>query len=133
MEVVINHSEYYPYEFMSCIGNHKEDDRPILIEAGHMERHFGYVNTYEEHKRPPFLGVKRYSLPILPGNEGFKAQSTNRGGGSKQGKDSFKGSWPRFLSSPASYNSFSDVTQRIHIGSNRKTFLCNSKIITNLT
>jgi len=46
-----------------------------------MEGMFGYVNTYEEHKGPPFLGVKRYSLPILPGNEGFKAQSSGSGGG----------------------------------------------------
>lgn len=110
-----------------------EDNFGVLVNASCMEGMFGHVNTYEEHRGPPFLGVKRYSPPILPGNEGFKAQSTNRGGGSKQGKDSFKGSWPRILSSPASYNSFSDVTQRIHIGSNGKTFLCNSKIITNLT
>jgi len=51
---------------MSGIGSHKEDDRPILIEACHMERDFGYINTYEMQKGPSFLGVKRYSLSILP-------------------------------------------------------------------
>jgi len=96
---------------MSGIGSHEEDDRPVSIEAGHMERHFGYGNTYEEYKVPPFLEVKRYSPPILPGNEGFKAQSIGSGGGI-----------PSVM-----------LPQSIHIGSNRKTFLCNSKIITNLT
>ena len=59
---------------MSSVGYHKEDDRAVLIEVGRMERNFGYVNTYGMHKRSSFLGVKRYSIPILPGNDGFKSR-----------------------------------------------------------
>jgi len=81
--------------------------RTGLVEARHMERDFGYVNIYEEHKRTVFLSVKRCALPILSGNKGFKEQSLASGGG---------------VMSPNAYT-----------GSNRKTFLCNSKIITNST
>jgi|GEM_PF-7016427 len=38
-------------------------------------------NLTKSGYHPPFLSDKRYSLPILPGDEGFKAQSLGSGGG----------------------------------------------------